>query len=72
MANLSGPASPSTRHRTAARRVHAEHDPRLARLGRVALALAIVSTLVYCVSSAGVRFMVKAILSGGRQLMVGA
>jgi hypothetical protein len=43
-----------------------------ARVGGIALALAVVSTLLYYAASDGVRFLVKAILSGGRNLMVGA
>jgi hypothetical protein len=42
------------------------------KLGILALVGAIVSTLLYYAASDGIRFLVKAILSGGRNLMVGA
>lgn len=41
------------------------------RIGAVALAGAFVSTLLYYAASDGVRFLVKAIFTGGRNLMVG-
>jgi hypothetical protein len=42
------------------------------RIGALACGLGLLSTLLYYAASDGVRFLVKAILSGGRNLMVGA
>lgn len=39
--------------------------------GALALAGAVTSTLLYYTASDGVRFLVKTILSGGRNLIVG-
>lgn len=72
MTKLSDPALPSARDATMPTRRHATGDRPLAWLGRAAWVLAMVSTLLYYAASDGVRFLVKAILSGGRQLMVGA
>lgn len=43
-----------------------------ARIGALALALGVLSSLMYYLNSAGFRFLIKAVLSGGRNLMVGA
>jgi hypothetical protein len=42
------------------------------RIGLLGLVGAVVSTLLYYAASDGFRFLVKAIFSGGRNLMVGA
>ena len=42
------------------------------RIGVLALVGAIVSTLLYYAASDGFRFLVRALLNGGRNLMVGA
>lgn len=42
------------------------------RIGRVAFALAALSSLLYYGMSDGFRFLIRAILSGGRNVMVGA
>ena len=42
------------------------------RIGIFAFALSLVSSLLYYLCSDGVRFLLRAIASGGRNLMVGA
>ena len=48
------------------------NDSFVFRIGALAFALSLFSSLVYYVSSDGVRFLLKAIVTGGRNLMVGA
>lgn len=48
------------------------NDSLAARIGALALALGVLSSLLYYLDSAGFRFLIKAVVSGGRNLMVGA
>lgn len=47
-------------------------DRAAARIGATALALGVLSSLLYYLHSEGFRFLIRAVMSGGRNLMVGA
>ena len=49
-----------------------ENAQRARQIGRVAFALAVLSSLLYYGMSDGVRFLIRAVLNGGRNVMVGA
>jgi hypothetical protein len=52
--------------------MNVERESRLARLRFLAFASAVLSSLLYYGLSDGFRFLIRAVLNGGRNVMVGA